>query len=85
MGVAGLLVLWRFRDCAAAARRRRGPADGAAPHVGGLIVLVVLIFSGDPLDAALSGTAQDGRGSVRGARVASVLALFVGSCRSPSG
>ena len=47
--------------------------------VGGLIVLAVLIFSGDPLDAVLSGAAQEwveGIFAVLG--VVSVLALFVG-------
>ena len=47
--------------------------------LGGLVVLVALIFSGDPLDAALSGTVQEwveGVFAVLG--VVSVLALFAG-------
>ena len=81
MGVAGLLVLLALPGL----RRMQRGADGRAGRmglrliVGGTIVLVVLIFTGDPLDAALSGTAQEvveGVFAVLG--VASVLALFAG-------
>jgi len=81
MGVAGLLVLLALPGL----RRMQRGADGRAGRmglrliVGGTIVLVVLIFTGDPLDAALSGTAQEvveGVFAVLG--VASVLALFTG-------
>ena len=81
MGVAGLLVLLALPGL----RRLQHGADGRAGQVGlrlivgGLIVLAVLIFSGDPLDAVLSGTTQEvveGVFAVLG--VVSVLALFVG-------
>ncbi len=81
MGVAGLLVLLALPGL----RRLQRGADGRAGKtglrliVGGLLVLVALIFSGDPLDAALSGTAQElveGVFTVLG--VGSVLALFAG-------
>jgi hypothetical protein len=81
MGVAGLLVLLALPGL----RRLQHGADGRAGRmgfrfiVGGLLVLAALIFSGDPLDAVLSGTAQEwveGVFAVLG--VVSVLALFVG-------
>jgi hypothetical protein len=81
MGVAALLVLLALPGL----RRMQQGADGRAGRmglrliVGGLIVLVALIFTGDPLDAALSGAVQEwveGVFAVLG--VASVLALFAG-------
>jgi len=81
MGVAGLLVLLALPGL----RRLQHGGDGRAGRVGlrlivgGLIVLAVLIFSGDPLDAVLSGAAQEwAEGIFAVLGVVSVLALFVG-------
>jgi len=81
MGVAGLLVLAALPGL----RRMQGGADGRAGRmglrliVGGLVLLVGLIFTGDPLDAALSGTVQEwAEGVFAVLGVASVLALFFG-------
>jgi hypothetical protein len=60
MGVAGLLVLAAMPGL----RRLQRGADGRAGAwglrltIGGLCSLVVLILSGDPVDAAVSGGAQ---------------------------
>jgi hypothetical protein len=81
MGLAGLLVLLALPGL----RRIQEGADGRAGSVGlrlmlgGLVLVVALVLSGDLLDAALSGTAQawaEGAFAVLG--VASVLALFAG-------
>ena len=81
MGVAGLLVVLALRGLH---RLQRG-ADGRAGAVGlrlvygGLVVLAALILTGDPLDAVLSGAAQqwaEGVFAVLGA--ISILALLVG-------
>ena len=81
MGLAGVLVLVALPGL----RRLQRGADGRAGAWGlrlllaGLIVLVVLVASGDPLDAALDGTAQavaEGAFVVLG--ITSMLALLVG-------
>lgn len=81
MGLAGLMVMLSLPGL----RRLQGGADGRAGSwglrlvLGGLAVIVALVLSGDPLDAALDGTAQvvaEGAFTVLG--VASVLALLGG-------
>lgn len=81
MGLAGLMVLVALPGL----RRLQHGADGRAGSWGlrlllaGLVVLVALVLSGDPLDAALDGTAQavaEGAFTVLG--VGSVLGLLVG-------
>lgn len=81
MGLAGVMVLLALPGL----RGLQHGADGRAGATGlrlvfaGLVVLVVLVVSGDPLDVALDGTAQsvaEGVFVVLG--VASALALLVG-------
>lgn len=81
MGLAGVMVLVALPGL----RRLQQGADGRAGSWGlrlvfaGLVVLVALVVSGDPLDTALDGTAQavvEGVFAVLG--VVSVLALLVG-------
>lgn len=81
MGLAGVMVLVALPGL----RRLQQGADGRAGAWGlrlllaGLVMLVVLVVSGDPLDAALGGTAQavaEGAFVVLG--LISMLALLVG-------
>ncbi len=81
MGLAGVMVLAALPGL----RRLQGGADGRAGELGlrlrlgGLVGLVLLVVSGDPLDAVLDGAAQavaEGVFAVLG--VVTVLALLVG-------